>query len=135
MRRRLPVPLAAVTALLAAILLAAPPAQAATNSSLTSGQRADLAGIARDTWRFFEQDVDPSTHLPLDNLGPGTTRGAYTSSANIGVYLWAVVAARDLGLVTQGQATTLATATLNEVRHLARATASSTSGTTPPLVR
>ena len=120
MRRRLTVPLAAVTALLAAILLAAPPAQAATNSSLTSGQRADLAGIARDTWRFFEQDVDPSTHLPLDNLGPGTTRGAYTSSANIGVYLWAVVAARDLGLVSQGQATTLATATLNETRHLAR---------------
>ena len=118
MRRRLPASLAAVTALLAAILLAAPPAQAATNSSLTSGQRADLAGIARDTWRFFEQDVDPTTHLPLDNLGPGTTRGTYTSSANIGVYLWAVVAARDLGLDLAGPRTTLASATLDEVRHL-----------------
>ena len=26
-------------------------------------------------------DIDPNTHLPLDNLGPGVTRGAYTSAA------------------------------------------------------
>jgi hypothetical protein len=24
--------------------------------------------IARDTWRFYQADVDPGTHLPLDNL-------------------------------------------------------------------
>ena len=60
-------------------------------------QRAVLHGIAADTWRFYAADVDPTTHLPLDNLGPGAVRGTYTSAANVGVYLWAVVAAHDLG--------------------------------------
>ena len=111
---------ATVVAMFVALAISIQPAAAQVGRSsddgdLSAHQRAVLSAIARDTWRFFEQDVDPSTHLPLDNLGPGTMRGAYTSSANIGVYLWAVVAARDLGLVSQGQATTLATATLNEV--------------------
>ena len=74
-----------------------------------------LYGIAKDTWRFYGADVDPVTHLPLDNLGPGTVRGEYTSAANIGVYLWAVVAAHDLGLITPSQADQLARATLDEV--------------------
>ncbi len=53
--------------------------------------------IARDTWKFYGADVDPKTHLPLDNLGfaggstTPTAYGSYTSAANIGVYLWAVV--------------------------------------------
>ena len=79
-----------------------------------------LGGIARDTWRFYAADVDPVTHLPLDNLGPGATRGAYTSAANIGVYLWAVVAARDLGLISTPRADRLAGATLDEVARLKR---------------
>lgn len=60
-----------------------------------------MLGIARDTWKFYAADVDPDTHLPLDNLtfaggsATPTTYGRYTSAANIGVYLWAVVAARD----------------------------------------
>jgi hypothetical protein len=79
-----------------------------------------LQGIARDTWRFYAADVDPGTHLPLDNLGPGATRGAYTSAANIGVYLWAVVAARDLGLISTSRAQQLAGSTLDEVANLKR---------------
>ena len=46
-------------------------AGAAPTAPLTSHQRAVLHGIARDTWRFYGADVDPTTHLPLDNLGPG----------------------------------------------------------------
>ncbi len=92
------------------------PAQAA----LTPHQRAVLYGIARDTWRFYAADVDPTTHLPLDNLGPGATRGEYTSAANIGVYLWAVVAARDLGLISQGTTQSLTRSTLDEVASLTR---------------
>ena len=38
-------------------------------------QRSVLHGIAADTWRFYGADVDPTTHLPLDNLGPGAVRG------------------------------------------------------------
>ncbi len=90
------------------------------SGALTAHQRAVLYGIARDTWRFYGSDVDPGTHLPLDNLGPGAVRGAYTSAANIGVYLWAVVAARDLGLITRPRAESLARATLREVSTLKR---------------
>ncbi|HJQ42205.1 MAG TPA: hypothetical protein VJ831_03905, partial [Jatrophihabitantaceae bacterium] len=76
---------------LLAISLASPASAApTTRSGLDGSQRATLRSIARDTWRFFEKDVDPTTNLPLDNLGPGSVRGTYTSSANIGVYLWAV---------------------------------------------
>jgi hypothetical protein len=107
--------IAAVAA--AGLLLAAP---AAARPPLSAQQRSVLQGIARDTWRFYAADVDPGTHLPLDNLGPGATRGTYTSAANIGVYLWAVVAARDLGLISTSEAQRLAGSTLNEVARLKR---------------
>jgi Putative glucoamylase/Protein of unknown function (DUF3131) len=104
-------------AVAAAILAVAAPAGAAT---FTRGQRAVLQGIARDTWRFYGADVDPVTHLPLDNLGPGSVRGTYTSAANVGVYLWAVVAAHDLGLISESRADQLAGATMHEVAGLKR---------------
>jgi hypothetical protein len=87
---------------------------------LNAHQRSVLQTIAADTWRFYAADVDPNTHLPLDNLGPGDTRGTYTSAANIGVYLWAVIAAHDLKLITRQQADSLVGATLNEVATLKR---------------
>lgn len=87
---------------------------------LTAAQRAVLRGIARDTWRFYAADVDPGTHLPLDNIGPGGKRGTYTSAANIGVYLWAVVAAHDLGLIGRREARADIAATLTEVGRLQR---------------
>jgi hypothetical protein len=87
---------------------------------LTPQQRTVLHGIAADTWRFYGADVDAVTHLPLDNLGPGAVRGAYTSAANIGVYLWAVVAARDMHLIDTATAERLASETLREVATLTR---------------
>ena len=86
-----------------------------SNSTLSAAQRATLLGVAKDTWQFFEKDVDPVTHLPLDNLGPGTVRGAYTSAANIGVYLESVVAANDLGIISRPKAVSLISATLKTV--------------------
>ncbi len=91
-----------------------------SGQGLTAQQRAVLHTIAADTWRFYGADVDPVTHLPLDNLGPGAVRGAYTSAANIGVYLWAVVAARDMHLIDTASAERLASATLREVATLKR---------------
>ncbi|MHA3702416.1 glucoamylase family protein [Jatrophihabitans sp. YIM 134969] len=96
----------------------APPA--AATSGLTPDQAAELLQIARDTWRFFGADVDPVTALPLDHLGPGTVRGGYTSAANIGVYLWSVVSAADLGLVSRADATALAAKTLRTVARMSR---------------
>src|SRR6202035_3794060 len=46
--------------------------------------------------------------------------GTYTSAANIGVYLWAVIAADDLGLISRPQARSLVTATLTTVKGLKR---------------
>jgi hypothetical protein len=104
-------------------LAAALPASAVagqSSSALNPPQQSVLHGIAADTWRFYAADVDPVTHLPLDNLGPGGVRGAYTSAANVGVYLWAVVAAHDLGLIDTSRADTLASQTLREVSKLKR---------------
>ncbi|HEX5118638.1 MAG TPA: glucoamylase family protein [Pseudonocardiaceae bacterium] len=102
------------------MLAAVVPAASAGPGGLTAGQRAVLLGIARDTWKFYSEDLDPHTHLPLDNLGPGAVRGTYTSAANIGVYLWAVVAANDLHLINRAQARSMVSSTLTEVRSLKR---------------
>jgi Putative glucoamylase/Protein of unknown function (DUF3131) len=99
---------------------AAAGAAGAGGAALSPQQRSELYRIARSTWKFYGADVAPATHLPMDNLGPGATRGAYTSAANIGVYLWAVVAADDLRLISAQQARLLITATLTTVRGLKR---------------
>src|ERR1700722_3750449 len=95
-------------------------------SGLSTAQRAKLLSIARDTWKFYGVDVDTATNLPMDNLtfaggsATPTSEGHYTSAANIGVYLWAVVSARDLGLISTPRAAALLRATLMEVQHLQR---------------
>ena len=118
---------AVATALLAGVLLAATPASASpsadpgsSGAGLSAQQRATLYGIARDTWAFYRDDVDPTTHLPLDNLGPGNVRGTYTSAANVGVYLWAVVSAADLKLIDRSEERSLISATLQAVGKLKR---------------
>jgi Putative glucoamylase/Protein of unknown function (DUF3131) len=95
-------------------------------TGLTGIQRAELLGIARDTWKFYDVDVDPATNLPMDNItfadgsATPTGYGRYTSAADIGVYLWAVVSARDLGLISEPQERARIEATLTEVSHLQR---------------
>jgi hypothetical protein len=95
-------------------------------NGLASAQRANLLSIARDTWKFYGVDIDPATNLPMDNVtfaggsASPTSFGRYTSAANIGVYLWAVVAARDLGLISNREARARIQATLSEVARLKR---------------
>ena len=95
-------------------------------SGLTAAQRHQLMGIARDTWSFYRADVDPATALPLDNLTYAggakapTAYGRYTSAANIGVYLWAVVSAEDLELVSRNEAEQRVRATLRTVSTMSR---------------
>jgi hypothetical protein len=121
--RRWQGPAAWLIAVFALVLTAGLPGQAVADQgggALTPHQRSVLHGIAADTWTFYGADVDPNTHLPLDNLGPGAVRGTYTSAANIGVYLWAVVAAHDLRLIDRARADSLITSTLDEVATLKR---------------
>lgn len=93
----------------------------AGSGGLTHGQQQVLYTIARQTWRFFDADTDPNTHLPMDNLGlNGAPSGPYTSPTNIGVYFWSVVAARDLGIIDYSGALQRARATLTEVENLTK---------------
>ena len=62
--------------------------------------------------------ADGQRHLRRRRATP-TGYGRYTSAANIGVYLWAVVAAYDLGLIGRPQAARRIQATLSEVRDAA----------------
>ncbi len=100
--------------------------QVSRYGGLSPAQRANLLAIARDTWKFYGADVDQATSLPMDNItfaggsATPTSEGRYTSAANIGVYLWAVVSARDLGLISEAQARARLQATLDEVSHLQR---------------
>jgi hypothetical protein len=103
---------------------ASPQPSVAEFHGLSAAQRHVLRDIARDTWRFYSVDVDPGTHLPMDNLtfggGGPTAYGRYTSASNIGVYLWAVVSAYDLGLIARPEARDRIQATLDEVATLRR---------------
>lgn len=101
-------------------------ASAATRSAvqqpgLTIRQKAVLYAIGYQTWRFFDADTDPITHLPMDNLGLyGAPSGPYTSPTNIGVYFWSVVAAHDLGFIDSKGALKRANATLTEIEKLSK---------------
>ena len=70
--------------------------------ALAPQDREYLAGIARDTWRFFERCVGaPDHHLPPDNLQvtPHDIVAHRTSPTNIGLYLLSAACARRFGWI------------------------------------
>jgi hypothetical protein len=127
--RRWPVAVAVIALTLAPLQAGAAgdtASSVANSSGFSAAQRATLLGIAKQTWQFYSVDVDPNTHLPMDNAtfaggsSTPTAYGKYTSAANIGVYLWAVVAANDLGLISRPKARAQLQATLTEIQRLKR---------------
>jgi hypothetical protein len=105
-----------ILALLAALALAAP--------ASAEAQETSLRGYAADTWRSFEMMTDPGTGLPSDNVSAEGVRSRYTSPTNIGTYLWSTIAARDLGIITEAEATARMRRTLETVATLERHEAS-----------
>jgi hypothetical protein len=97
-----------------------------TYTGLSQAQQANLMGIARNSWKFFADDVDPATQLPMDNVtyaggsATPTSTGRYTGASNIGVYFWSIVSAKDLGLISRPTARAMISATLNELSHVQR---------------
>ena len=100
-------------------------------SELTSSQISFLRQVAARTWSFLSgPDLDPATRLLLDSvplagqpgadaaLQPAAAAREYTNPALIGSYLSAIVAARDLGLATPGQAQADAAAVLAEIQRM-----------------
>ena len=82
--------------------LASRPIHPQRESPMTPVQRLYLAGVARDTWRFFERTVVAAeNHLPPDNLQitPFDMVAHRTSPTNIGMYLLSVACARDSGWI------------------------------------
>lgn len=87
----------------------------------------ESARWARDCWRAIAALVDDRTGLPCDGIDESLTpasRSAYTSPTNVAGYLWSVVAARDLGLLTPTQAGRRCRATLRSLAGLRRHDAS-----------
>ena len=71
-------------------------------AELSPQAQAELAGIARDTWRYFERSVTADDqHLPPDNLQthPQDMLAHRTSPTNIGLYLLSVACAREFGWI------------------------------------
>jgi Putative glucoamylase/Protein of unknown function (DUF3131) len=93
-RTLLALPLATLLALALAMPVAAAP-------------KGTLDRYARDTWRSFVHMIEPTTGLPADNIAGNlhpSTRSEYTSPTNVGMYFWATLAARDLGIIGADEA-------------------------------
>src|SRR5438105_10465542 len=100
--------------------------QSATQS-LTPERLSALEAIARDSWHFYDYsspthnaDIDPNTGLPRDNIGfyGAPAQGNYTSPTNIGVYLWSIIAAQDMGLINRPEALARLNKTITTVERL-----------------
>jgi hypothetical protein len=65
-----------------------------------------MTRLARDTWRGLAAFVDREHRLPVDNvrLGADPRVGDYTNITNVGLHLIAIVAARELALVSDAEA-------------------------------
>ena len=87
---------------------------------LDQTQVAFLRDAAARTWRFFQADLDPSTHLPRNNITPTGPSGHsdFTSPTEIGMFLGALVSAKDLQLADAGQLDTLAAQELATLQKL-----------------
>jgi Putative glucoamylase/Protein of unknown function (DUF3131) len=87
------------------------------------GTERTLEGYARDTWASFVAMTDPATGLPSDNIGGNldlATRARYTSPTNIGMYIWATLAASDLKFIKEKEARSRIAQTLTSVAALER---------------
>jgi len=90
---------------------------------LPPAERDYLTGLARDTWRFFEEIVVAEDHhLPPDNLQmePQPTVAHRTSPTNIGMYLMACCCAREFGWIDAAALANRLEATLGTVESMPR---------------
>jgi hypothetical protein len=94
----------------------------AVGSARPPGDRV-LERYAADTWHSFEAMVWPATGLPSDNIGgdlSAASRAKYTSPTNIGMYMWATLAARDLKLISRKEAVARIEVTLDSLERMER---------------
>ncbi len=85
---------------------------------LPRDDREFVTRLARDTWRGIDALTDREHQLPVDHLRLGATDGDsrvgdYTNVTSVGLRLVAIVAARELGLLTDDDAARRVRATLD----------------------
>src|SRR5918997_955506 len=79
----------------------------AVTAAAPSGEtldRATLHRYAEGTWASFEAMTEPNTGLPADTLRADGERSVKTSTTNIGAYIWSVLVAEELGIITHDEA-------------------------------
>ncbi|MEL4357839.1 MULTISPECIES: glucoamylase family protein [unclassified Luteococcus] len=85
------------------------------------GQRKTLVRWATDTWRSLDAMSHPVTGLVADNIdGDLTSRSGFTSPTNIGGLLWSAMVARDLGVITEADASARIARTLTSLKTMER---------------
>jgi cyclic beta-1,2-glucan synthetase len=105
-----------------AIAISRPPA-APREHRLSAAESFYLRGIARRTWRFFEEFVTAEqSFLPPDNFqeDPHPVVAHRTSPTNLGMYLLSVLTARDFGWISTLEAVERLEATLESMGRLER---------------
>ncbi len=103
-----------------------PARQLVDPASLPGDDAQFAARLARDAWRGIDAFTDREHGLPIDNVrfaddsvAPADAAvGDYTSATNIGLYLMAVVGARDLGFLSPAEAVDRLRATLHTLQGL-----------------
>ncbi|WP_022910446.1 glucoamylase family protein [Aestuariimicrobium kwangyangense] len=99
------------------------PAHAGPNQS--QQERRLLMRWGRDTWHCLAAMADPRTGLVTDLIQADLTEPAtVTSPTNIGGYLWSAVVARELGIITPGEASRRVRQTLDTLSRMEHHTAS-----------
>ncbi|HEX4273826.1 MAG TPA: glucoamylase family protein [Bryobacteraceae bacterium] len=79
------------------------PGRSLARKTLSGGETLFLRGVARATWRYFDDLVGPETNwLPPDNsqLALRVEVARRTSPTNIGLWLTSALTARDFGYLT-----------------------------------
>jgi hypothetical protein len=94
-------------------------------ATLPRDDDAFLRRLARDTWAGLAAFTDRENGLPIDHVRFGSSLdpasaeiGDYASTTNIGLYLVAIVAAHDLGLVSEADALDKASRVLDALDRL-----------------
>src|SRR5436305_8035408 len=106
----------------AIVLLTCPSVLRAGEIDLGPADRAILGGYARDTWKSFDALALPSG-LPADMMSrtaDGWSTANYTSPSDIAAYLWSIIAAEDLQIITSEEASARLGRTLEALEKLER---------------
>ncbi|MGH3662259.1 MAG: glucoamylase family protein [Micromonosporaceae bacterium] len=101
----------------------APRAARGAPAALGGADRRTLIRHAAATWRSMEAMLDPTTGLVADNIEgslDGASRDKKTSPTNIGCHLWSAITARELGLISPGDARRQSRAVLDSLASLQR---------------